>query len=165
MQADFLKICQLCTPSISLNIWSCATNDTVKRIFSSSRYFLYILFFYKSFSSSRKSSSKFITKRKISENSYLISFTLRIQLSDQMEIDEKYLCKVARTHQALPGPTTVINGILIHFPMYKKLVFIKIYFFLHFFEVIRPRCLQNSASGEGLDPLSTRHLGRITSKK
>ena len=132
VQADFLKFWQLCTPSISLTIWSCATNDTVKRIFSSSRYSLYILFFYKSFSSSRKSSSKFITKRKISENSYLISFTLRFQLSNRMKIDGIYLCKVARTHQTLPGPTTVINGILIHFPMYKIFVFIKFYFFFIF---------------------------------
>ena len=112
--------------------WGYATKDTGKRIFASSRYSKYILFFHNSFSSSRTSSTKMLTKPKNPINSYLDPYTSASTTVQFRKNNVKFLCTVAREPQTLLGATVSISTILINFLARKKIDFAIFSFFITF---------------------------------
>ena len=115
--------------------WSYTIKDTGKRIFSSSRYSKHILFFHNSFSSSRTSLIKMITKPENPRNSYIVLYVTAPKTVQKQGIDETFLCEVAREPQILLGTTTSISTILIRFLLAKKIDFMKFSFFITFSDV------------------------------
>ena len=76
-----------------------------------------------------------ITKPKFPENSYQIHKESCRKLSlkgDPLENHDEHLCAFARRPQKVLKLPSMINTILKRFPMSKKKVFTKFYFFCHF---------------------------------